>query len=387
MHADVRSWYEKLAALCEDPQQTPQKFNSLRATYFLLLAEHGDACDRAVAQLWQIATPVSRATLLAPLCDGAAPGAELTRAAVASVAQGDARSANAGLRVLGEGATLVAEQWCELGKVASAQRAQTLPDVEATAFLARHGPAEALPTVTLAAFRHGPEDADDRLLAVAALGRFADPRVVNWLRALVRSGCAHLEVIQAAAQLMDRDSAAAADLLEAVATADHGLDATARWAAVQGLAYLRGAEALPQVLAAWRAGGDDLPGDYLSGLLSLAIHLEPSLAKSGEAALRKAAAAMAAPMWPPVPGLVERVASRDARVARQAAALVEPTHPALLQRAAVEAALVARKQLLGTLLPTAPASELGPGWQPSAQRLSNAERRQLEQEEAAWLAT
>lgn len=386
MHADVRSWHEKLAALCEDPQQTTQKFTSLRATYLSLLVDHAEACDRALAQLWQNATPVTRATLLAPLCDGANVGPELTGAAVASVAQGDARSANAGLRVLGDGATLDAGQWRQIGKVASAQRPQTLPDIEATAFLARHGPAEALPTVALAAFRPGPEDADDRLLAVAALGRFADPRVPGWLRALVRSGCAHLEVIQAAAQLMDRDSEGAADLLEAVASADVGLDATARWAAVQGLCHVRGAEALPQVLAAWRAGGEDLPGDYLSGLLSLAIHLEPSLAKGGEAALRKAAAAMAAPSWSALPGVVERVASRDARVARQAAAALDPAHPALRQRAALEAALVARKQLLGTLLPAAPAGELGPGWQPSAQRLTSAERRELEQQEAAWLA-
>lgn len=385
MHAEVRSWQARLAAVCTEPQHTTQHFSSLRAGLRTLYPDHADGCDRVLAELWQNATPTVRATLLAPLCDELQPGPQLTSAMMVSVAQGDARSANAALRTLGEGNGLDPQQWCQVGLVAHAQRSQPVPDIEAAAFLARYGPGESLATVALTAFRQGPEDADDRLLALAGLGRFDDARVPGWLLAMAHSGSAHLEVIQAAAQWLERDPQQAAELLEAVASADQGLDAIARWSAVQGLCHVRGAAALPQVLAAWRAGGEDLPADYTNGLLALILNLEPSLAQGGDEALRRAAVAMGAPSWPALPGLLERVASRDVRVARQAATQLGSAHPAVQQRAGVEATLVARKQLLGTLLPAAPAGALGSGWQPNFQRLASAERRLLEEQEAAWL--
>ena len=243
-------------------------------------------------------------------------------------------------------------------------------------------------TVALTAFRLGPEDADDRLTCLAGLGRFADPRILPWLQALARTGSAGLEVLQAAAQIMAREPEAPglAELLLELASGEAGLDALLRWSALDGLCHLQGAEALPALLAAHAAAGQDLPAWYLPMLAGRALALEPSLAKGGPAALHLAAVALQVPSWPPVPGLDQRALSRDARVARQAAfEQPSPSPDVLRQRAGMEAALVARHQLVGSLLPEAPAKALPVEFAANWASITEEERDLLLRQEAIWL--
>lgn len=385
MTDDVHSWQKAVLELSERPAAWEAQVRNLRGQWQLLCVREAAAADAALAQLWQNATPTVRATLLAPLCEDNPLGARSLSALVDSVAQGDVRSANAALRLLGEGTDLSAEQWRSVGRVARSQRSQGLPDIDVAVMLARSGPREAFATVALTAFRPGPEDADDRLVALGQLGRFGDLRAAGWLAGIAASGSAHLEVIQAAAALLESHPAAAVDLLSRVAAADQGLDALARWTALDGLCHAQGAEALSAVLAGWLAGGADLPAGYLDALRNRAVSLEPSLAKGGTDALRQAARGLKVAAFPPLQGLAGRVLSRDARVARQAAVEAGPAHPAVQQRAGVEAALVARGQLLGSLLPGAPPVEPGPGFAPNHARMSSADRKALVAEEARWL--
>lgn len=290
---------QQIRALMDRPDQLQHRLREVRQGLQALQSSHAAALDGHLAALWSAGNAASRRLVLEPLFEGLAVGPLLAEALVRCVEQADDRSANAALALLSGEVEPSAAQWRRLGQVARRQRQDLLPDVDAVQLLARRGPPEALATVALTAFRQGPEDADDRLVSIAALGRFDDPRVLGWLQALARSGSASLEVLQAVAQAMALGRATGpvqgpwAVLLIALARGPHGVDALLRWSAIDGLCHLCGSEALPAVLAAHRAGGEDLPSGYLQGLAARAIALEPSLAKGGAEGLAAAAAALA----------------------------------------------------------------------------------------------
>jgi hypothetical protein len=167
-------------------------------------------------------------------------------------------------------------------------------------------------------------------------------------------------------------------------------DAWARWSALDGLCHVLGAAALPYALAVWRAGGDDLPPWYTifcrQRVAALSGDLKPDLAR-----LVQRQSAGAVPELLPLPGIGGRVMARCSRVARRGLVEWQERHgdgsDLEKQRARVEQSLVARGQLSGSLIALdgidpAPLDET---WQPSAEVLGDAERAELEREEAAWL--
>jgi hypothetical protein len=383
----------RMASLIERPDQLQHQLRAVRADVYEIVGQNPEEFDQLAANWWATNGAPARRLVLEPVLEGVDVGPLLLEALLKSVETADDRSANAALSLLAGEAELSGAQWQRLARVARRQRSAWLPDIDAVQLLARRGPPQALASVALTAFRQGPEDADDRLACIAALGRFDDDRVLGWLISLGRTGSCSMEVLQAAAQAMalglhggERENPLA-NLLLALARADVGLDALLRWSALEGLSHLRGTEALAAVLAAHRAGGSDLPDGYVQGLAALAMSLEPSLAKGGEAGLVAAAEALAAgDHWPPVPGRDQRAMSRDARVARQAA--FEEPHPSqevLHARAGIEAALVARKQLVGTLLPAAAPTPIPEHFAANWRCLSQTERDQLANEETSWL--
>lgn len=382
-----------MASLMERPDLLQHQLRAVRADVHEIIGQSPEEFDRLAANWWATNGAPARRLVLEPVLEGVEVGPLLLEALLKSVETADDRSANAALALLAGEAELSEPQWQRLARVARRQRAAWLPDIDAVQLLARRGPPLALATVALTAFRQGPEDADDRLACIAALGRFDDDRVLGWLNSLGRTGSCSMEVLQAAAQAMalglhgGQRANLLANLLLALARGEEGLDALLRWSALDGLSHLRGTEALPAVLAAHRAGGSDLPDGYVQGLAALAMSLEPSLAKGGDAGLAAAAEALAAgDRWPPVPGRDQRAMSRDARVARQAAFEEPRPSPEVLHaRAGLEAALVARKQLVGTLLAAAAPAPIPEHFAANWRCLSQTERDQLANEETSWL--
>jgi hypothetical protein len=382
-----------IASLVERPDQLQHQLRAVRGEIHELIRQNPEELDRIAANWWASNGAPARRLVLEPVLEGNEVGALLAEALLKSVETADDRSANAALALLAGEAELDQAQWQRLARVARRQRSAWLPDIDAVQLLARRGPPQALATVALTAFRQGPEDADDRLACIAALGRYDDDRVLGWLTSLARTGSCSMEVLQAAAQAMalglhgGQRAKPLEHLLFTLARGDEGLDALLRWSALEGLSHLRGTEALPAVLAAHRAGGSDLPEGYAQGLAALAMSLEPSLAKGGDTGLAAAAEALAAgDHWPPVPGRDQRAMSRDARVARQAAfEEPQPSAEVLHARAGLEAALVARKQLVGTLLAAAAPAPIPERFAANWRCLSQTERDQLANEEASWL--
>jgi hypothetical protein len=259
-----------------------------------------------------------------------------------------------------------------------------LPDREAALLLARHGPASALATVLLTAFRPGPEDADDRLGTLASLGRFEDARVPEWLARVVKSGAAVLEVLQACAVAIARGADPEAWLPVLHAGARTRIDAWARWTALDGLSrVVPASDALPWLIAALRAGGEDLPGWYLPFCEQRAQALAPGV--------QIATWAGQMPALEPLPGLAGRVLSRCPRVARAAMVEWQQRHgtddPLVQQRAGLEVTLVQRGQLLGSFVAQVETQPLAldATWQPWTQAMTTDERHQLQEQEEAWL--
>lgn len=170
---------------------------------------HGPTLDAAMAQRFRAASANTRVHAFEPLLEHQAVGPLLQQALVDAVVQADTRkidvvSANVALRLLEPiGGKLSKRQWIALGHVARDERTKVLPDREVAVVIARAGPAESLPSVALAVFRKGPEDADDRLVSTSQLGRFGDARVVPWLIALAKTGTAGLECLYSAANSSD----------------------------------------------------------------------------------------------------------------------------------------------------------------------------------------
>lgn len=268
--------------------------------------------DRQQAAQWRAAPSGRARRTLTGAWQGHACGPLLAEALLTTIEVGDAEAANLALQVLAT-ATLAAADWRRLAQVAVRERGQLLPDREVAVFLAQRGPPAVLPTVALTAIRPGPEDADDRLLAIAALGRFDDARVPRLLERLAATGTASLEVLQATADAVaaGQDPALWRPVLVAVAhLAD--TDAWARWSALDGLSRLDPAGCVPWFAAACRSQGADLPEWYVpfchQRLAALAPGVDP-LAWQGEL-----------PDMAPLPGLAGRLQSRCPRIARQAMA-------------------------------------------------------------------
>jgi hypothetical protein len=353
-----------------------------------LLAGQAQTLDGTLAELWRQCRPVVRTQALREMLAGARLGPELVHALLGSLDTADPDSGNAALHVLGDAREipLDASGWRRVARVARRERGQVVPDREATQLLARQGPPSSLPTVLLTAFRPGPEDADDRLGALAGLGRFDDARVPELLARVMKSGAAVLEGLQSAAVAIARGAEPEAWLPVLQEAAKTRIDAWARWTALDGLTRIvPPAQTLPWLIAALRAGGADLPEWYLPFCAGRAQALAPGVdvaAWPGEV-----------PALEPLPALAGRVLSRCPRVAR--AAMVEwqqshgPDDALIQQRAGLEVALVQRGQLLGSFVAgvqTQP-SALDGTWRPWAQALEPHERKELQDAEAAWLQT
>lgn len=371
----------------------PGELFRLRAELLGLQAQ-GHDLDPALGDRWRRCKPAMRRDGLARLVEGARVGTSLREAVLRSLEADDEVSANAALTVLSEASEvpLDDEAWRRIARVARRERGQVLPDREAALLLARQGPPQALATVALTAFRPGPEDADDRLVSLACLGRFADPRVAGWLRAVLQSGAATLEAVQAAAIALHRglDPAEIPMLVEGLHAAVRlaATDATARWSALDGLCHLADSAALPWVVAAWRAGGPDAPAWFLDACRQRARELAPQEHGTTPEAFRALTGPL--PEVPPLGDLLARLHSRDARVARRAMVEWQAAHGSPLEiqaRAEVEAALVARGQLLGSFVATDDTrqAELGPPWAPTAGLLPPEDRKALQAEEKRWL--
>ncbi len=342
--------------------------------------------NEPLATLWRQARPTVRAQALREMLEGGQPGPLLVEALLQSVEAGDIDSSNAALHVLGESAQvqLATAGWRRIARVARRERGLVLPDREAALLVARHGPASALPTVLLTALRDGPEDADDRLGALASLGRFDDARAVQLVARVLATGAAGLEGLQAVATAVARGGDPDDWVAGLQAAVGLDIDAWVRWSALDGLSRMQpAAVVLPWVLAAWRAAGEDLPDWYLPFCEQRARDLKPGLdlhkAASGNVKLA------------PLPGLAGRVLSRCPRVARAAMVEWRQQHgdddALVAQRAALEVSLVQRGQLLGSFVARTDtkAAPLGESWRPWSRVLTAAERATLEVEETAWL--
>lgn len=364
-----------------------------------LQKSHGPDLDAAVSQRFRGASANTRVHAFGPLLDHLAVGPLLQQALLDTVIQAnvrkiDAISANVALRLLEPvGAQLSKRQWIALGHVAREERVKVLPDREVAVVIARAGPAESLPSVTLAVFRQGPEDADDRLVSASQLGRFADSRVVPWLIALAKTGTAGLECLYSAAN----SSYSVTDLLTLLAgvSASPGLDSTdcwVRWSAIDGICHRDAQGALPLLLAIGLAGGDDLEPWFLDFCQQRA----QTLANSKQTLRQIAAKHNALPQILPLVGLKGRVMSRCPRVARSAMAEWQRNHEAEIagdllveHRANVEKTLYLRDQLCGSLVAqhATQTLELDAVWAPNWLALTDADRANLAAEEAAWLAS
>ena len=340
------------------------------------------ALDRGLAQLWAQARPVARTLGLQPALENAALGPALRGALLDSV-EADPASANAALALLADvpAQDWQPADWQRLARVARSERQKTVPDKEVALLLARLGPPESLATLALTALREGPEDAEDRLLATAHLGRFADARVAAWIRALLQTGVATMECLQAAslAQTCAADLAPWVATLELACQLEH-TDALARWTALDGLSHLAPVRALPLLQAALAAGGADLPPWFVPYCQERATAVQALLPKADVQPARVA----------PLPGLQSQVLARCPRIARRAAVLWREKsgdEALLLERAGIERALVDRRQLMASFLagPDTPPAELGEAWSPNWLVLGETEHNSLVAQESAWL--
>jgi len=394
--AEMRAILAELATF-RGPQ--PQLAETIRALRGRMAPLADDArLGTELATTWRLAPPSSRSQNLRPLLENLPLGDELRAALLLSIETDDEQSANAALQVLdaSQDESLDDEVLRRIGQVARTERSKLLPDKEAVVWLARRTPPQALASLVLAAFREGPEDAEDRLAATAALGRLDDARVPDWIERLIHSGAAHLECLHAVAQAVASHPASSSCWLPAVRLAvgasgdsQAAIDPWVRWTALDLLCHIESSTALPWLLASWRAAGEDLPSWYLAKVAARAVALAGG-ARSVEKLLADPAHA-ALPELAPLVGIRARTASRCPRIARRAmvewAELHGEATAEAVARAAVERTLVERGQLLGSFLAddaTAKA-ELDASWQPNAQLLLPTERAQLLQEEARWL--
>ena len=384
-----QAWTAEVQAAADHPAQWPQLLGPLRDRLWRL-CKVPQGGSTALRQLWATADHQLQAVWLAPLLEGQDLPTDFRRALAILAGTLPDRASNAALQILGHGEHIDSAGWQAVGKRALAQRPAIAPESDCAVFLARHGPPQAFASVALTAFRHGPDDADDRLVALGQLGRFADSRSVGWYLRVADIGAAHMEVIQAAALALAAggDKQAWTGVLVRSAGCAHGLDAWARWTALEGLVFHLGAEALPFALAALHAAGDDLPDGYLQGVTTHVVQLDGNQ-KLDSASLTVAGQRLNAPSWPPLPGLRQRVDSRDARVAREAAFVWEQngSDPKVLQqRAAVECALMQAKVLIGSLLaPTDPAALDLAAWSTISSAVSAVDRDRLQEQERQWL--
>ena len=307
--------------------------------------------------------------------------------------------------------------WRQLCAVARTHRPDRLPEVSAAAVVASHGPPGCLATVVQTAFRQGPEDADDRMTALASLGRFSDARVVDWLGRVLVTGAASHEALAALAQWISGADAGwrqsngpklrrllEATLAPAAEAPAAACDVWQRWAALQALAALLGPAALGHVVGAWQAGcGDDAPWypRYLAALAAV-LSQEPAITAGdlgrAEACLgERGQQVFKLPALPPAEALL---LARSPRIARHAAAQVQLDRARaaaagvqLRHRAVLEAAMVRRGQLIASLLPAPPtevpdepalAAHLAAA-APWCHLLSDTERADLAAQERDWI--
>lgn len=383
-------WLAALNQPPADPAAWPSWLSELRAQWRQLALSAADVADDLAATAWRRASPEQRRQVVAAVLADHLVGPHLAAELIQAVAGRDLVTAQTALTLLA-GATLDAAQWRQIGRVAAAERAKKVPDVDAAALLARQGPPEALPTVVLTAFRPGPEDADDRLVAISHLGRWRDDAIPALLARLASTGSCHLEIIQSVAHAMSVGHARAfpddghwAGVLVASLCCDQGHDAISRWSALDGLCHLEPATAARYLAAAqWPLTADD-PSWFRAAVTARGHALQPA---PGQPVLAEAPlpARTHADGLKPLPGLALRVQSRDARVARQAAVQSGVDAADLAMRAAWEASMVARGQLLGSLLPPAAPAPLPSTFSPNWLVLDDAERRDWLAREATWL--
>lgn len=311
-------------------------------------------------------------------------------AALLVAVEDDPRSANQALSRLADlpGAIWLPADWRRVARVARLERSKPLPDIDAMVLLARQGPPEALASVALTAFRPGPEDAEDRLVASAQLGRFDDPRVADWIAALLTRGACNLECLHAIllAQHWSREAGPWIALLERAAglgargTPLETSDAAVRWTALDGLSHLAPERAFPLLRATLDMLGFDDPPWFRERCALRALDLSARLPTIEHEPVHLA----------PLADLRAQVHARCPRVARHAALRWQQGHGRdlwLEQRAAIEKALVDRGQLIASLLSTVStlAAELDESWTPSCDALSEVGRAALIAEESAWL--
>ncbi len=371
------------------------------------------------AETWRSAEPWTRRNDLAQALAGAEIDADLLQALLESVQSADAISANAALDILSD-RPLSEAAWKPLCATVRSQRVHALPDVDAALAVAEHGPDGCFATVALTAFRAGPEDADDRLQCLAALGRFSDDRVPGWLAAVIDSGAASLPALTAlnhwlvahGERLSTDKKASFETLLRGVlqrqgATPADCCDSWIRWMAVDCICRLSGRAALPLLAGACLAAGADAPSWYPGYLArtTATLFAEPALAIARIDALiaRLQAEGVQSVPLPALPDATARALARSPRIGRRAVEelgavvkLSAEAKEAVARRAAIERVLVHRGQLIASFMqdPTVqldpdegePVDDLGPEWAPWCDVLSEADREQLYGDEERWIA-
>jgi hypothetical protein len=406
-------WQRVLDRVVGRPAVIPSEIPELRSALVAVGDIGREDVDASLAAGWRAAEPVVRQQVLRDALDGLAPGPAVIAALLASAESSNHVSANAALHVLGsvQPPLLTGTHWQRIARLAASQRGALLPDVEAAVLLCEYGPQEAFATVALCAFREGPEDAEDRQVALCGLGRFDRPEVLPWLEELAAAGVLGVECIGALAQWAMRSGTAVqgAERSQFVRTLhaaaghaprheNHLVDAWQRWAAIDVLCRVVGEEAAPLAVAAWLAGGDDLEPWFMAGVAQRVCDVCPATgpAREGVEAVTAWFQAGGAPALelPPIAPIAMRAGARSPRISRRAMVLLEQSdiEPAAFaaiaaSRAAVEQSLVARQQLMASFLVDQHTQgvELGAEWRPTHEILSQAQRQQLEAEERAWL--
>lgn len=383
-------------------------------------AELAGAVDAACANGWRAAGGHTRAQGLRTALEDLPAGPQLRAAWLESVLEGDRVSAEAAVALLRglPPETDDAPAWRKLCALARQQRDRNLPEVGAALLVAERGPAACLPTVALTAFRDGPDDAEDRHAAVAGLGAHDDPAVVPWLVALVRGGALALPAVQGLDRWLRRHPASAtaatgetpagwdaatqalgwAAGIGARGLPPAAIDATLRWMALDGLARAQGAAALPALVGAWLAGGDAPPW-YLTFLVERVASVAEVPAGGrvdlpGALAMLRARGMTVAPMAP-LAGPDVRLSSPAPRIAlaatvqlRSSALPTERVQALLEARAVWDKTLVARGQMMTSMLVTdrTEAADPGPAFAPAHLLLDASTRADLEAAEQAWIA-
>ncbi|GEM_PF-3270318 len=408
------SWHDVLERIVSKPAPIPAEAQELRIALLTAGSLAPADLDNALARAWRAADPLVRRESLRDACEGLELGVGFIEALIGSITDDKHTSANAAITVLNDAANLdlTDHHWRRIAAVARRQRDDLLPDIEAAQLVAAHRPRGSFATIALSAFRHGPEDAEDRGMSIAALGYFDDPRVAGWLAPVASSGVLGLEVLHAASEWFARNRKSASDaertawmdIVEAAAGAGPRsaiaiLDAWQRWGALEIASAMRGPGALPLVVGAWQAGAHDAEHWFMPGVEQRLTELcsnQRAAAAGPEAVVQWFLENGATPTpMAAIPPIRERLDARCPRISRRAAVLLEQAggHAEALKaaqsaRAAVEKALVARKQLMGSLLVgfDVEAADLGDEWRPVADAMSEEERSELQRVEDAWLA-